>query len=158
MSIYIFDNNSISILIKHFYESRFPSLWTRIDELVNGGQMVSVKEVHRELNAIFEYNPFVKRETIEGKFFKPANEKELLLVRDIFLNKRFQDLVSRKNILRGAPVADPFLIAKAECCSGVVVTQEEYKPNGVKIPNVCEERKVDCINLETFMERQNWVF
>ena len=55
-------------------------------------------------------------------------------------------------------MADPFIIAKAELCSGIVVTQEEYKPNGVKIPNVCEERKIECINLEKFMEQQNLIF
>ena len=158
MSVYVFDNNSLSVLIKHFYESRFPSLWTSIDELVNSGVMVSVKEVQRELSAVFSMNPFVERTAITAPFFQASTPEELLLVRDIFSNKRFQDLVSRKSILKGTPVADPFLIAKAELCSGIVVTQEEYKPNGVKIPNVCEERKVACIDLETFMEQQNWIF
>lgn len=158
MSVYVFDTNSISVLIKHFYERRFPSLWESIDELVNGGHMVSVREVRRELSSVFSRNPFVDRSTITATFFQVASPVELSLVRDIFKNKRFEDLVSRKNILQGAPVADPFIIAKAEAHSGVVVTQEEYKPNGVKIPNVCNERKVECINLEVFMEQQNWIF
>lgn len=158
MSIYVFDNNSISVLIKHFYESRFPSLWTGIDEMINRGEMISVREVQRELTAVFDRIPFATRPTITATFFQIASPEELSLVRDIFSNKRFQDLISRKNILQGNPVADPFLIAKAEYCSGIVVTQEEYKPNGIKIPNICEERNIGCINLETFMEHQNWIF
>ena len=158
MNVYVFDNNSISILIKHFYESRFPSLWSSIDELVNTGVMVSVREVKRELDTVFEKNPFTDRPTITANFFQVASPEELTLVRAIFSNKTFQDLISRKNILKGAPVADPFIIAKAEFCGGIVVTQEEYKPNGVKIPNVCENRKIACINLEVFMEQQNWVY
>jgi hypothetical protein len=82
----------------------------------------------------------------------------LIVLGSIFSNIRFQDLVTRKNILKGSPVADPFLIAKAETISGVVVTQEEFKPNGVKIPNVCKERNIRCINLEEFMEHQKWIF
>jgi len=158
LSIYVFDSSSLNILIKHYYEGRFPSLWTSVDRLVNKGEMISVREAQRELDFFFNRNPFIDRATITTKFFQLANQEELMLVRDIFSNKRFQDLVSRKNILRGTPVADPFLIAKAEFCSGIVVTQEESKPNGVKIPNVCKERKVICINLERFMERQNWIF
>jgi len=107
---------------------------------------------------VFDRNPFVDRSTITTSFFHTATPEELLLVRNIFSNKRFEDLVSRKSILKGAPVADPFLIEKAELYSGTIVTQEEYKPNGVKIPNVCEERKVKCMNLEKFMEQHNWVF
>jgi len=158
MKQYVFDTNSISVLIKHFYESRFPSLWLSIDELVNSDKMISVREVRRELSAAFANNPFVDRPTITATFFQTSSPEELTLVRSIFSNKRFQDLVSRKNILQGTPVADPFIIAKAEFCSGIVVTQEEYKPNGIKIPNVCEERKIECINLEKFMEQQNLVF
>jgi len=158
MKQYVFDTNSISVLIKHFYESRFPSLWTSIDELVNNNIIVSVREVRRELRAVFANNPFVERPTITATFFQTSSPDELVLVRNIFSNNRFQDLVSRKNILQGTPVADPFIIAKAEFRSGIVVTQEEYKPNGVKIPNVCEERKIECINLERFMEQQNLLF
>ena len=158
MKQYVFDTNSISVLIKHFYESRFPSLWTSIDDLVNNDKMVSVREVKRELSAVFANNPFVERPAITATFFQTSSPEELALVRNIFSNKRFQDLVSRKNILQGTPVADPFIIAKAEFCSGIVVTQEEYKPNGVKIPNVCKDRKIECINLENFMEQQNLIF
>jgi len=60
--------------------------------------------------------------------------------------------------IKGGPVADPFLVAKAKALDGTVVTQEEYKPNGVKIPNMCEYMNVRCTNLEGLMELEKWVF
>lgn len=60
--------------------------------------------------------------------------------------------------MQGKPVADPFVIAKAKVVEGIVVTQEEYKPNAAKIPNICEELAVSCVNVEGFMEKEQWRF
>lgn len=54
MSLYVFDTSSLSVLIKHFYESRFPSLWIKIDDLINSGKMISVREARRELEAFVD--------------------------------------------------------------------------------------------------------
>jgi Domain of unknown function (DUF4411) len=35
---------------------------------------------------------------------------------------------------------------------------EMLKPNGAKIPNICEHFKVDWRTLEQFMEEQGWEF
>jgi len=61
-------------------------------------------------------------------------------------------------ILKGKPVADPFLIARAKCLDATLVTQEQFRRNGAKIPNVCEHFKVTWTNLEGFMEEQAWRF
>ena len=37
----------------------------------------------------------------------------------------------------GTPVADPFIIAKAKANGLSVVTQEVYRENAHKIPNIC---------------------
>lgn len=114
MTQYIFDTCSLNVIIKSFYEKRFPTFWDKFDELANDKAIISIKEVKRELTRKFD-------------------ESEI-------------------------PIADPLIIAKAEACNGVVVTEEVHKPNANKIPNVCEKRNVRCINLERFMEEQNWSF
>ncbi len=56
------------------------------------------------------------------------------------------------------PVADPFVIACARVNSGTVVSQEKFKPNAAKIPNVCAHFAIPCMDLEGFMRAQNWSF
>jgi len=68
-------------------------------------------------------------------------------------------LIRKKEQLQGKPVADPFVIAKAQALAeGCVVTQEIKKPNAAKIPNVCEHFGIPCLNLEAFMENEKWRF
>ena len=47
--IYVFDTNSLSVLLKHFYPDRFPSLWKLFDDFVKRGRIISVREVYREM-------------------------------------------------------------------------------------------------------------
>nr|WP_292587324.1 DUF4411 family protein [Mesorhizobium sp.] len=58
----------------------------------------------------------------------------------------------------GAGATDPFVIAKAASEGRGVVTMEEFKPNGAKIPNICRHFEVECMSLEEFMEREGWEF
>ena len=55
-------------------------------------------------------------------------------------------------------MADPFLIASANCCKGWVVTEEVLKPEAAKIPNVCQHFGVNCTNVAGFLEQQGWKF
>lgn len=79
-------------------------------------------------------------------------------MRDIFAVPHFQHLVRTQERLQGKPVADPFVIAKAKLLKGCVVTEENRRPNAAKIPNVCDYFNIDCVNLEGFMEKENWIF
>jgi hypothetical protein len=46
---YVFDTSPLSTLFKNFYRNRFPSLWVLFDELVADGDIVSTREVWREI-------------------------------------------------------------------------------------------------------------
>ncbi len=91
-------------------------------------------------------------------FFKVPSDKESLFVAQIFQISHFKALIDQKHIAKGTPVADPFVIAAAHSRGGCVVTQESKKPNGAKIPNVCEYFKIECTDLEGFMEMEGWTF
>lgn len=91
-------------------------------------------------------------------FAKPEND-ELLVVQQILAIPHFQTLIGIKAILKGTPVADPFVVAAAKIKRpAIVVTQEALKPNAAKIPNVCQHFGVPCVDLETFMAQQGWTF
>ena len=154
---YVFDTSSFRVL-KSFYPSRFPSLWENIDKLIASGTLISVPEVFNELDSYVDVD-VIRKWIKENKeiFFTPSNE-ELAVVAEILRVPHFQALISKKNILTGKPVADPFVIAAAKVKNACVVTEESNKPNAAKIPNVCAHFEVECINLETFMDQQRWTF
>ena len=155
--IYVFDNNSLSKL-KHFYPNIFTSVWDGLDDLFQQGKMISTREVWKEANN-GDPNEHVLKWLTERKelFLTPTNE-ELAFVGEIFQKNHFQNLIGQSQILKGNPVADPFLIACAKVYSGTVVTEEKNKPNAAKIPNVCEHFNIPCTDLEGFMGLQAWNF
>ncbi|MDR1509021.1 MAG: DUF4411 family protein [Synergistaceae bacterium] len=156
---YVFDTNSFSEL-KHFYPDVFKSVWTGLDKIVDAGKLISTREVWKELergDPDQHLNEWLKRKGI-GKIFTTPTPEEMLFVQTIFSVPHFHSLLGKTQILNGVPVADPFVISCAKIRQGVVVTEERYKPNAAKIPNVCEHFNIPCINLEQFMQEQAWNF
>jgi hypothetical protein len=90
-------------------------------------------------------------------FTAPGSE-DLERVAEILAVEHFQQLISAKKRLRGWPVGDPFIVARAMVTEGCVVTEEIRRDNAAKIPNVCEHFGVDCVNLEELMAREGWQF
>ncbi len=155
--IYVFDTSAF-IVLKHFYPRTFRSLWAGLDQLVARGDLVSVREVFNELNAYNDVD-FIQDWAKQRRhiFTNPSND-ELLFVQQILAIPHFQALISAKALLKGTPVADPFVIAAAQVRQGAVVTQEQLKPNAAKIPNVCRHFGIACLDLEEFMAQQGWSF
>lgn len=144
-------------LFRYYYADRFPSLWEKFDDLVLEHRIISVREVRNELGGRGDrLSDWVKEH--RELFHTPATG-ELHLVAEIFKVPHFQMLIRKKERLSGKPVADPFVIASAwaleERC---VVTQEIKKPDAARIPNICEHFDISCLNLEAFMEEEEWRF
>ena len=155
--IYVFDSNSLIDLFKHYYPSRFPSLWEKFNQLVISENIISVREVSNEIT---QKDDRLSDWTKKNKAIFPiSSPAELRIVTDIFRTKHFQTNIRKKESLQGKAVADPFVIAKAKCVDdGCVVTQEVFKKNASKIPNICLAFDVPYLNLEGFMENEGWEF
>jgi hypothetical protein len=154
--IYVFDNDALITLFRYYYPTRFPSLWDKFEKCVRGNKIISVREVYNEIEGhSSRLGEWVKE---HRDFFYPPSSEKLAFVADIFRVPHFQDLVRKQERLQGKPVADPFVIAKAKVANGCVITQESRKPNAVHIPNVCDHFSIHCLNLEGFMEREDWTF
>jgi hypothetical protein len=154
--IYVFDSDALISLFNNFYLLRFPSLWNKFEISVHEEKIVSVREVYNEIEGYSSrLGDWAK--VNRGFFYSPSAE-ELSFVAEIFRVPHFQDLVHKKERLQGKSVADPFVIAKAKAVDGCVITQERKKLNAVRIPNVCEHFHIHCLNLEGFMEREDWTF
>lgn len=159
MSIYVFDANVFIHLFDYYYESRFPTLWERFNHAINIGQIISVREVKNEIDGHFKKERRINQwARMYSKIFLIPSEEEMLFIQEIFKIDRFQSVISKRNRLEGKPVADPFIIARAKITNSTVVTNEANHPDGAKIPNICQYFRIKCIDLEKFMEIENWTF
>ena len=156
--MYIFDTNSLSVILKHYYPERFPSLWTKLNGMLTEGDVKLVRESYNEIMILNAKDRPAQWAKDNRKLFSTPSAEELQIVNEIFKVSHFQQLIEKKKILSGRPVADPFVIAKAKIEDAIVVTEELFKENAAKIPNVCEYFDVECINLEDFMQREGWQF
>ena len=154
---YVFDTGPLIDLFKHYYPTRFPSLWEQFHDLVSEGKLISVREVYNEINSQEDALTNWAKEEKDKLFSKPTIE-EFRFVSEIFKVKHFQAMIRNKERLQGKPVADPFVIARAKVLNCQVVTTEVFRDNSAKIPNVCKHFSVQCINLEGFMEQEGWTF
>lgn len=152
--MYVLDTNVFYIL-GHYFPSRFPTIWEFFNSNADNENISSVKEVLRELEYNCPFEHIEKWIAQHKKIFKKPSEDELKIVKEIFEKKEFRGLVKRKNLLRGLPVADPFIIAAAKVNNKIVVTQETLKSHGATIPNVCKLFDIECINVEKFFELEN---
>ena len=154
---YVFDTSSLSRL-KHFFPGVFKSIWVGLDALVVRGELISTREVWNEIerrDVDPHTNAWLKT---RRQLFTTPSANELLFVAEIFRVPHFQALIGEKQRLTGTPVADPFVIACAHVRVGTVVTEERFKPQAAKIPNVCQHFDIPCIDLEEFMQAQGWSF
>ncbi len=154
---YVIDTNSF-MRLGNYYPSRFPTLWGNVTKLVADMQLISTREVRNEL-AQYSSSSIINDWVNENKnIFLIPSADETKFINKIFSIPHFHQLISRENILKGRPVADPFVVALAAIKNCFVVTEEKIKPNAAKIPNVCEKFKIKCIDLEEMMKIENWVF
>ncbi len=129
--VYVFDTSSF-IVLKHYYRPTFESVWLGIEKLVADGLLISTREVFNELQSYNDVD-YVQdwAKNFKNIFATPSND-ELAFVTKIFQVGHFKALISAKSVLKGTPVADPFVIAAAAVKGGTVVTQEKLKPNARK--------------------------
>ena len=155
--MYVFDNSPLSVLFRNYYRGRFPTLWERFDGLIDEGRIVSTREVLREAEDSSLDNLRDWAAANQAVFHTPI-AAEGAFVTGIYAVPHFQQNIEQKKLLKGGRNADPFVISKAAVEGRTVVTMEQFKENGAKIPNICAHFDIECLSLEVFMEREGWQF
>lgn len=151
--MYVIDTN-VFISLGLYYPKQFPTIWERINILADSGKLVSVREVRRELENNCSSDHVLNWVKEYRHIFHIPTNKECQIVSEIFQKNQYLGFVKRSNVLKGMPVADPFIIAAAKVKGFCVVTQESNKSKGARIPTACADFGVECINLEGFLERE----
>jgi hypothetical protein len=128
-----------------------------LDAAVAAGKVTSTREVLRELKDGPDNHVLDWCKANNGIFATP-DAAEMPFIPRIFAVKHFQQLIGEKQRLRGTPVADPFLIARAQALRGAAVTEESPKPNKPDIPAICAHFGIPCMKLGDFMRANRWTF
>ena len=141
--------------LRHMYIANFPSLWARLDALVAGGELLSVREVKNELEWHAPSEAIAQWAKHNRHIFASPSEAELQTVSEILAQPQFTGLIRLENLVKGRPVADPFVVAAAVHRKGsIVITEESLVKGGARVPAVCRAYKVLCDSFEGFLKRE----
>jgi|GEM_PF-175161 hypothetical protein len=147
---YIFDTNAL------IFVAKCDETWDLYQRSAFDGVVAAVRESFLEISRYLGESRLLQWANRYKEHFEYPTEAEQQVVRSIFQNRHFFHMVSMDKLMRGEPVADPFIVAKAKVEGGTVVTLEKRKPNSARIPNVCDYMGVPCISLQQFVTEQQW--
>lgn len=142
-----------------FSREKLPELWSHIEKLVDDGKILASKEVFDELesNASSDLQDWLKKHKSMFVF-----DKEQVAKAEGLING-FYNQYKRGYKPEIGDAADPFVVATAMAHGAVVFTQEHTQPhhtpsevNTPKIPTVCTQYGVECVNIEKFIEREGF--
>lgn len=136
--IYVVDTCSFTTLHKIYPKEVFPSVWEKVDELIESRRLISVDEVYHEICR--QDDGLAKWAKTKKEIFIPLTEEVQDASKDIV--NRFVKILDFKKNKSGA---DPFLIGLAQTQEGsIVVTEEKYSggPDKHKIPDICDALKI----------------
>lgn len=165
MTLYVLDTNTLSTIFRFYYQNVFVTFWTMFDNLLVNRGAISVRQVRPELERWGGSDAWVSHLLANNPDFFADNTLNELGAMGEFMNS--SPLATAlagwmHNIGPDEPtVADPYLIAKAMLSSDLatVVTQESPVRNSTsRIPYVCGQLGVPCINLEQMMSQLGWRF
>ncbi|MCJ7553866.1 MAG: DUF4411 family protein [Ignavibacteriaceae bacterium] len=150
---YVFDTGPF-IDSRYYFPDIFKSYWNELNKMAEQRDIISVKEVYNELlNGSDIISDWAKQ---NKDIFEIPNPDEFQVVTEIL--SKHKELVRNANFSGGSPVADPFVIAKAQVNDLIVVTLEIYKEHAHKIPNICQEYDLKYMSFQEFMINEKWAF
>lgn len=129
-----------------------------MNDYVAAGKIISVKEAFSEVTDGSDQVAFLDWVISHKNIFLKPSPGETVFIAEIFRTKNFKDMIRKKQLPEGKPVADPFIISSAKIKGYTVVTEERGKPNSAKIPTVCTFYNIPVLNLEGFMTQEGWTF
>lgn|SRR3990167_606884 len=146
---YVIDTCSLTRMRISYPADVFPTAWVKLTELSKSGVLISAEDVLEELSA-FDDEVF-KWAQSQSEIFYPLDSTIQRLAKNILM--RHPGLLDlRKNKSSG----DPFIIATAIHNGCAIVTEEKWSNSDArpKIPNVCRDYSVECIELVEMFRRE----
>ena len=143
--------------VRYYPIDLFPSFWDRFKELIISKAGIAIELVEHEIakkddGCISWFNS-----NSLNDFFQEIDDDIEKFVSELLKNANYQRLVEDR---KGTYGADPFIIALAKVYNLTVVTGEKpsYNIKKPKIPDVCRDLGIDCINILDLMRIEKWQF
>jgi hypothetical protein len=154
--VYCLDSSAlIDAWVRKYPPDILPSLWRSIEGLITGGTLLSPEEVLLEL------------ERGSDELYKWAkNHPTLFRPPTLMIQARVGHIVNRFPAFMQPRSpdgiwADPYVIALAQEVGAAVVTTEglaDRNAKYLKIPNICKELGIRCLNTLQFIRECGWQF
>lgn len=155
---YVLDSSALIDLFRHYPKDIFKRLWDNFDEMTKNGHFISSSEVFKEIgNKTDDLSKWAGKN--KPIFYKPSVH-ELTVVSNILAIPEFQRIIAPNPQTAEKAQADPFIIAQAKIRNCKLLTNEKFKTNKIRIPNVCEDSRfnVKYVNLHEFFRAERWIF
>ena len=137
--------------VRHYPPDVFPAIWSHMDIAAKNGEIFLIDEVVLELGRKADdvYDWVIQRETMIVSISK---EIQIHLAE---IMSKYGRLVDTKRNRSGC---DPWVIALAKSRGLTVVTAEKASGNLTKpkIPDVCKDLGISCIEIIDFFRTQGW--
>lgn len=151
--IYLIDSSAIFDLYKevgHYSKDVHASLWDTIEEYIQKGRIKSSVEVYEE----------VKKDTQKEFTDWVKSNKDMFIEVDECQIKNLKKILAKYPMLAEGFTgkADTTLVSLCMCNSWILLTSENFSttasPYTPKIPNLCNEFEVKCMNINQFCRNE----
>jgi len=150
--IYSFDSSSLIHAWRRAYRPRnFPTFWKMMEELIDEKRLKISSEVYKELEKKDDDVFLWCKKHKEEMFVDIDDDVQDRVIEIMRLYPRIVDTKSGKS------GGDPFVIAIASSGEDAMVVVTEENPGGNRIPQICSEEQIQCINLADLIEREGWI-
>lgn len=159
---YVIDSSSLIELSRMNPMDIYESVWKNLEVLLENGFLISPEEVMKEVSKKDdELRNWTKQ---HKKMFIQLDEFQIQKV--IEIQSKYPSFVDPD---KENPVADPFVIALAlekdpqqtiipMEKKRIVVSEEKLRGNKIKIPYVCQQYDIECIDVFELFRREKWKF
>ena len=150
MAKYVIDTSSLTEMRRVYPTDIFPSAWKKLTDMAEAGILISAEDVYEELSAFDD--EVLKWAKSQSQIFYPLDhDVQEQAAKILASHPSLIDLKKNKSS------ADPFIIATAIHNGCTLVTEEKLSnsPVKVKIPDVCKDYDIDCINLVEMFRRES---
>lgn len=153
--IYCIDSCSFIDAGERYYpEDIFPAFWSCLENLVDEGRLRAPVTLLEELSRKDEeWRKWVYNR--ESKLIVPPDDRLFEMVKKVVAQYQLQNPPQfNPDKLTG----DPFFIALAKCNDMTLITTEQSRPGGFRIPAICRPLGVKTITLLDMIRLEGWRF
>ena len=153
MNKYIVDTDVLIGLNDSLPMDVYETPWKMIGKNIENKNIIICEAVFNEIKKSVELKLWLEK---YKKLIEPCYLDKVLIEAKVIIN----DCPKLIDINNPSDQSDPYIIALAKLNGLMVLTNEKYSEGGkkTKIPFICKQLSIKCINTHEFYRDENWKF